>query len=234
MLMIFFCQRMKKKIYFTDATQSVAPLEFGTTVTENRKQSRYLEEKGSVLTAIAGRRDGRLLVYDRETRNTTVLVENLFFGNGVALSKDESFVLVCETFQSRILRYWLEGPKQGEIEIFMDNLCGYPDSLDRSESDPSTFWVPIVSPPNDVLTWILPHTILRNLVALVPDPLKPAALRYGLFLRVSENGEILETYHDPSGLVVSGVTSVSEYKGKLYLGNLHHHHISVYPLSDSE
>jgi len=227
-----FLSKDEKKIYFSDATQSGAPLEFGESVTQNRKRTRFNEEKGSIQTALEGRRDGRLLVFDRETRKTTVLIEDLFFGNGVALSQDESFVLVCETLQSRILRYWLKGPKQGEVDVFIDNLCGYPDSLDRSESDPSTFWVPIVAPPNNLVTWVIPHTFLRNLISLVPDPLKPAPHAYGLFLRVSETGEIIDTFHDPSGVVVSGVTSVTEHEGKLYLGNLHHHHISVYPLSE--
>lgn len=38
-----------------------------------------------------------------------MLLKDLYFANGVALSKDESFVLVAETFQYRISRYWLKG-----------------------------------------------------------------------------------------------------------------------------
>jgi hypothetical protein len=46
-------------------------------------------------------------------KGAEVLLEHIYFANGVALAKDESFVLVVETPRSRVLRYWLKGPKGG-------------------------------------------------------------------------------------------------------------------------
>ena len=46
--------------------------------------------------------NGRLLVYDPATKETTTLLNDLYFANGVALSTDESFVLVNETCMYRI------------------------------------------------------------------------------------------------------------------------------------
>jgi sugar lactone lactonase YvrE len=40
--------------------------------------------------------EGRLLKYNPATNETTVLLKGLRFANGVALSSDESFVLVNE------------------------------------------------------------------------------------------------------------------------------------------
>lgn len=40
---------------------------------------------------------GRLLKYDPRTGKASVALDNLAFANGVALSRDEAFVIVCET-----------------------------------------------------------------------------------------------------------------------------------------
>ena len=51
---------------------------------------------------------GRLLVYDPATRSLEVLLDEVFFANGVALSPDgESFVLVCETYAARGRSVWV-------------------------------------------------------------------------------------------------------------------------------
>jgi sugar lactone lactonase YvrE len=86
---------------------------------------------------------GRFLVYDPATGDTSVLLENLWFANGVAASSDGSFVLVNELTAARVTRYWLTGPKQGESDTFIDNLPGLPDGISFNGED--TFWVAIVS-----------------------------------------------------------------------------------------
>ena len=47
---------------------------------------------------------GRLMSYDLNTGEKATLMSGLFFANGVALSPDEDFVLVCETSAARIIR----------------------------------------------------------------------------------------------------------------------------------
>ena len=60
---------------------------------------------------------GRLLAYSPATQKTTVLTKGLWFANGVALSADESFLAVVETPSVRVTRYWLKGPKVGNIPL---------------------------------------------------------------------------------------------------------------------
>ena len=64
---------------------------------------------------------------------------NLCFANGVALAPDESFALVNETWNYRVLRYWLTGDKKDTWDVFIDNLPGFPDNI--SSNGKGTFSV---------------------------------------------------------------------------------------------
>lgn len=60
-----------------------------------------------------GSPSGRLMVYDRQTKKSSVLKEKLHFPNGMLLSPDEDSIVFAETMQFRLLKYWLKGPKSG-------------------------------------------------------------------------------------------------------------------------
>jgi len=83
----------------------------------------------NTLIEFLGEPSGRLLKYDPKTKQTTVLLKGLHFANGVQLSKNEDFVLVAETCQSRIMRYYLKGEKKGQSDVFIDGLPGVPDNI---------------------------------------------------------------------------------------------------------
>ncbi|KAG7202561.1 hypothetical protein KM043_009757 [Ampulex compressa] len=82
-----------------------------------------------VYSAIANP-SGRLFYYNAATKKNKVLLKNLAFANGVMLSNDQSFLIVAETFASRIIKYHLTGPKAGQHEIFVESLPGVPDNID--------------------------------------------------------------------------------------------------------
>lgn len=44
----------------------------------------------------SGEEGGRVLKYDPVTKETTVLLKNIQFPNGITISKDGSFFLFCE------------------------------------------------------------------------------------------------------------------------------------------
>jgi len=54
-----------------------------------------------------------MLEYDAYNRakETKVLLDGLAYANGVAVSKENDFVLVVETARYRVWRYWLSGEK---------------------------------------------------------------------------------------------------------------------------
>lgn len=84
---------------------------------------------------------GRLVHYERKTGKVSVLLDNLWFANGVALSPSEDFVIVAETHASRIQRYWLKGEKKGQLEPFVDGLPGIPDNV---TPDQDGLWIALV------------------------------------------------------------------------------------------
>lgn len=167
---------------------------------------------------LEARPHGRLVKYDPQTRQTSVLLGDLYFANGVALSEAEDYVLVNETYRYRITRYWLTGPRAGQSDIFMDNLPGFPDGV--SSNGRGTFWVAMFTVRNATADWMQPHPSLKNVLVKLPHFVWPKPERYGLVLAVDEQGNLVRSLQDPTGETVWEVTSVHERDGDLYLGTL--------------
>ncbi len=164
-----------------------------------------------------GRPFGRLLAYDPSTQETRVLLDDLYLANGVALSPDESYVLVSEMMAYRITRYWLTGPNEGQSDIFIDNLPGFPDGITSNERD--TYWVALITPRSSVIETLQAtpfwRKVLMRLPRIVSYPLPP--LRYGFVLGLDLEGNVVHNLQDPTGKSVSYVTTAREHEGMLYL-----------------
>ena len=171
---------------------------------------------------------GRLLRYDPSAGTTEVLASGLYFANGIALSRDESFVLVNETYRYRITRYWLSGPKAGTTDVFIDNLPGFPDGV--SSNRQGTFWLALFTIRNPVVDRLHPSAFGKRQLAKLPRPFWPKPAPYGLVLALDEDARILRSLQDPTGEHVSQVTSAEEAGGFLYLGNLTLDYLSRYRL----
>ncbi|WP_371879554.1 SMP-30/gluconolactonase/LRE family protein [Nannocystis punicea] len=196
-------------IYFTDASDKFG---FGD----------------HMLDLLEGRPHGRLIKYDPQTKTSTVLAKDLYFANGVALSRDESYVAVNETYRYRISRHWLKGPKAGTTEVLIEGLPGFPDGV--SQSGRGTFWIAMFTVRNAAGDFLAPRPLLKKMVANLPRALWPKPAPYGLAIEIDEDGKVLQSLHDPSGAAVHQVTSVHERDGALYLGHLHRDRISKVPL----
>ncbi|MCY0994391.1 SMP-30/gluconolactonase/LRE family protein [Nannocystis sp. ILAH1] len=196
-------------IYFTDASDKFG---FGD----------------HMLDLLEGRPHGRLIKYDPQTKTSTVLAKDLYFANGVALSGDESFVAVNETYRYRISRHWLKGPKAGTTDVLIEGLPGFPDGV--AQSGRGTFWVAMFTVRNAAGDFLAPRPLLKRMVANLPRALWPKPEPYGLAIEIDEDGKVLQSLHDTSGATVHQVTSVHERDGALYLGHLHRDRISKVPL----
>ncbi len=166
------------------------------------------------------RPNGRLLIYCPATKITRVLLDTLYFANGVALSVDESFVLVNEMWKYRVRRYWLSGPRKGQSDFFIENLPGLPDNITSNGKD--LFWIALLHGPEGRRSWdsLLPKPFLRKIIWRLPEFLKPAPKRCGYVLGLDNNGVIVYNLQDPAGKKYAKISSAIEHDGMLYFGSI--------------
>ncbi|XP_053718184.1 adipocyte plasma membrane-associated protein [Synchiropus splendidus] len=176
------------------------------------------------LEVIELNRLGRLLAFDPQTGSVKVLLDSLYMPNGIALSPDESFLLLAETSIGRILRVWLKGHKAGTKEVVMDNMIGYPDNIRLS--DHGTFLVGITTPRfrrflPPFLDMIAPYPAVKRFLAkVIPLSWYNILLpRYALVLELGLDGELVGSLHDPEGRLTWAISDVFQHRGRTYLGS---------------
>lgn len=180
---------------------------------------------------------GRLVHYNRETKINTVLIDQIFFAFGVALSPDESFVIVAETAASRILKYFLKGEKKGTTEIFVDGLPGIPDKI---TADNDGMWIALISsadakhpqPAHYLAQVPYVRKFLVRIVCLIEKAVRffdvyksrdVQAFRWlaptrNTIIRVDWNGNVVSAMHGFDGTAHT-ISNVLEFKDYLYLGS---------------
>ncbi|HEY2840537.1 MAG TPA: SMP-30/gluconolactonase/LRE family protein [Pirellulales bacterium] len=196
-------------IYFSDASSKFGPDEY-------------------LYDMLEGRPHGRLLRYDPQTKKTSVLMDELCFANGVALSEDEDFLLINETYHFCIHRYWLKGEKAGTHELFVENLPGYPDNI--TADGHGGFWLALFTVRNPTGDWLSPRPFFKQATAKLPRAFWPRPQPYAFVIKLNREGEILGSLQDPTGKHLREVTSAVEHEGYLYLGSLHNDRIGKYKL----
>ena len=171
---------------------------------------------------------GGLYLYDPSLKTVETLIDGTYFGNGVVLSKDETFVLMTETTKYRILRYWLKGDKAGQTDIFMDNLPGFPNGI--SIRDDGSYWLGFSTKRTDALDKIHAKPGMKKFVYGLPDFLQPKPEKFGMVMNISADGKILQTLFDTKGAVMPEAGAVKEHNGYLYLGGDVVSHIGKYKI----
>ncbi|EFJ42499.1 strictosidine synthase [Volvox carteri f. nagariensis] len=194
------------------------------------KPAFYDTFRSYLLGLYGGSISGRLLKYDPSTRRTEQLVSGLWFANGVALSADESFVVVVETTRVRVHRHWLKGPRAGTTEVLIDRLPGFPDGIARASD--GNFWVALVAPVTSVPK-LLRFKLARVLLANLPTWIKPPVSRWGAVLKISPDGKPLQLLMDPDGSKIGFISAVTEHDGKLFFGNVKEDYVSYFDLRDA-
>ena len=200
------------KIFFTDASRR-----FGAKAFEGTFLS-------GVLDILEHQSTGRLLEYDPATKVTRVLLADLCFANGLALSADEQSLFVNETGEYRIWKVAVNAqnlsakqPAPGATPL-LSNLPGYPDNLMRGMN--GRIWVGLVKPRGAFIDDNAGKPWLRRLAVRLPRALWPVPPAYGHVFAFDESGKVLVDLQDPSGAYPE-TTAVTETADRLYIQSLH-------------
>ena len=161
---------------------------------------------------------GRLLSYSPKSGITGSLLGGLYFANGVAVSPDGNYVLVNETSNYQVRKYWLKGQQAGQSEIIINNLPGFPDGI--SSNGKGIYWIAIPALRKSIVDYCADKPFLRKIILRLPEWLQPSPDRHGFILGIDGNGKVIHNLQYPSPDSFSPITSVEEKGGILYLGSL--------------
>lgn len=160
---------------------------------------------------------GALYSYNPQNQNTSLLLDDLYFANGVAISENEDFLFINETSNYSFSKYWISGPKKGTRTFVNENLPGFPDNITYGES--GTFWLTLVAPRQQSLDDIMPNPTVRSMYMKLPKSMHPAATHYGCVVGLDNAGNVTHNYQSSHPKFVE-ITSVTEHDGWIYFGSL--------------
>lgn len=188
-------------IYFTDASYKYEFHEFMWDVLE-------------------GKPHGRLLSYDPATKLTKVLLHNLYFANGVAISPDQQSLIYCETPMRRCRRYYIRGNKKGSIEKFVD-MPGIPDNI-RYDGD-GHFWIASATEITPFWDVAFRYPVIRKVAGIYLKYIGDIETQKngGVFM-VDLEGKLISQYHDPDLTLITGGVKIGSH---LYCGSIKYSHI---------
>lgn len=192
-------------IYFSEATTKFGAKQFNGTY------------EGSLLDIMEHGGHGQIIAFDPETGGARVIIDKLNFANGVAISEDQSYLLIAETGSYRILKYWLQGPDAGTTEILIDNLPGFPDNINTGQD--GRFWVGLVAPRNSMLDEISGKPFVRKIVQRLPARFRPKAEPSSHVFAINGDGVVMMNLQDPQARFPA-LTGVLETADALYLTTL--------------
>ncbi|VBB31176.1 unnamed protein product [Acanthocheilonema viteae] len=169
------------------------------------------------------RPDGRLLHYNMHTGVLRVLIDRLYYPNGVEFDKTGKCVFFSEMGNLRILKYCFNYKYQ-KYMIVASNLPGYPDNIRMANN--GMLWVPLGQTRLEDDSWITERPFLRDIIAMIAKSDRFMAIldyflpKYGLLLLIDPiNGTIMRSFHDPTGLTINSISQAVEFDdGTILLG----------------
>lgn len=204
------------KIYLTDASHRFGPAKWGGTF------------HASILDILEHSATGRVIEYDPASGQSRVVIKDLCFANGVALSQDEKSLFISETGDYRIWKLDLPAENVSArapgsaARVVLANLPGYPDNLMRGAN--GRIWIGLTKPRSAAIDRMAASPWLRKLTLRLPRALWPVPPAYGHVLAFDETGRVVADLQDPSGAYPE-TSGVLETGSRLYLQSLHAHQI---------
>ena len=171
---------------------------------------------------VDGRPTGRLLQYDPAAASVEVVLDELYFPNGVALDADGTAVWIAESTRYRILEYTIATKA---LDVLVDDVPGIPDGLNLDADGSFILALYDRTPALDSL--VLPTAFGRELMIRLPNSLfvnEDNPLSGGVLV-LEADGSVRHWY---TGLRPAA-TNVVPHDGNWYLGALLGHPVRVMP-----
>ncbi|KAI7754000.1 hypothetical protein M8C21_016168, partial [Ambrosia artemisiifolia] len=164
-----------------------------------------------IFSFLDGRPDGRLLSYDPSTKQTQVLARDLYFANGIELSPNQDFVIVCETYMMRCSRYYLEGEKKGSMDIFIDGLPGFVDNI-RYDGE-GHYWLGIPWDNSFSTQVTMAYPFVRKILAFGLTHLQkmPDLMKFGGVMALDLDGNPIAGYFDDTWTLTTSGLKIGEH-----------------------
>ncbi len=174
---------------------------------------------------------GRVFSYNLITNEINLLLDSLYFANGITISPKEEYILISESSSYQIRKYWLKGNLAGTQEIILNNMIGFPDGINNSKD--GNYWVSMASPRKwSVDNLYHPYVWVKQILKYIPESFRPGPEMYGLIIKIDGQGNILESLHDPLGKVLHTITNTVEFEYTLYMGSLYNDTIGKLSLNN--
>uniref|UniRef100_A0A5B6YXQ3 Strictosidine synthase conserved region domain-containing protein n=1 Tax=Davidia involucrata TaxID=16924 RepID=A0A5B6YXQ3_DAVIN len=183
--------------------------------------------KDFIWDLLEGRPYGRFMSYDPSTKQTKVLVRDLYFPNGVAVSPDQDFVVFCESPMRRCKKYYIQGERKGSVDKFIDDLPGMPDNI--LYDGEGHYWIALATA--QTFSWELAqrYPFIRKGLAIMERYVgRPNMEKNGGFLAVDVEGKPTEHYYDPALSLVSTGLKIGDH---MYCGSLAYPYIIRFNLT---
>lgn len=200
------------KVYLTDASRRFAPRQWGGTF------------HASVLDILEHASSGRVIEFDPQTRQTRIVMKDLGFANGIAMSQDERSLFVSETSEYRIWQVDLQANQLStrapgsQARVVLSNLPGYPDNLMRGNK--GRIWVGLTKPRSALVDKMAAAPWLRKMTLRLPRFMWPVPPAYGHVLAFDETGHVVADLQDPGGRYPE-TSGALEVGGRLIVQSLH-------------
>ncbi|TCJ41522.1 SMP-30/gluconolactonase/LRE family protein [Parafrankia sp. BMG5.11] len=200
------------------------PLRFCSNVTASKDGTYWFTESTNrfdfehyIGAMLEHRPSGRLFRRDPDGR-VEIVLEGLHFANGVTLTEYEEALIFAETDGYRLSKLWLQGTRQGELEVIADNLPGFADNLSSVKN--GRFWA------------AMPNARQKSLdnLSKVPGPVRKLAWKRLQLPLTQTSGTTWVMAFDTNGRVLAdlqtsrtdffGATGVVESGGKVFLSSV--------------
>ncbi|KAM7263739.1 hypothetical protein ACFE04_001422 [Oxalis oulophora] len=177
--------------------------------------SKIFQRRRYFLSIVTGDRTGRLLKYDPQSNQVSVLHEGLAFPNGVALSNDKSFLLISASGSFELLKFKLLDYKTQSPEVFA-KLKRIPDNIKKNTN--GEFWVALNSGRGEIRKISPTSTLNYNVVEIEtgePNYLTqdPDGIKF------DKDGNVLQFLNGNLNEQINSISEVEEYNGSLYFGS---------------